>query len=200
VIRPSVLLFVGTILADGGHVYAQQLTLDPSTPTHISQTFGKTEQEQAVDSLRFDDGKMIFGGLGLGFAGFLVGGFLGSAVASGCVQEYCQLEGAFYGAAALGTLGMAYGVHLSNDKRGSLPLDFLAGAGAWVTGIAIASAVGWDEEISNVMFVAIPVAQLAVTITVEKATTRSLMRREGLTLLLAPGSDGGFALAASVKY
>jgi hypothetical protein len=57
---------------------------------------------------------------------------------------------------------MALGVHLGNRRRGSLPLDVIS---------------GWDGGVTTAAFVGIPIAQLAATVVVERASGRARARR-----------------------
>jgi ABC-type uncharacterized transport system permease subunit len=115
----------------------------------------------------------IVGGLVLGGVGFVLGAGIAAAVAQDCTSsEYSVWEAAFYGAAAGGTLGMATGVHLGNGRRGNLLLDLLTAAAVWGIGIGIAAASDWNNTVTRVAFVSIPVAQLTATIAVERALGR----------------------------
>jgi len=142
-------------------------------------------------------GGSIAAGIGLGLAGFLGGGLTASTMARHCTSnEYCQLEAAFYGAAAGGTLGMALGVHLGNHRRGNFALDFLTGAAVWGAGIGVAAATHWDTGVTWAAFITIPIAQLATTVAVERGTGRSKARR--LSLVVVPNAVHGARLAGSV--
>jgi hypothetical protein len=142
----------------------------------------------------------IGAGIGLGVAGFLAGGLIGSGSASNCTSsDFCQLEAAFYGAAAGGTFGMALGVHLGNGRRGNLALDFLTGALVWGAGIGIAAASN-SETGYTVAFVTIPIVQLVTTVVVERAVGRSRSRRGDIRVAAVPRVSGGAALAASVAF
>jgi hypothetical protein len=133
-------------------------------------------------------GGSIVAGLGLGLAGFLVGGLTAASTVKDCPHSEgpCspQLEAAFYGAATGGTFGMALGVHLGNHRRGNLALDFLTGAAVWGAGIGIAAASGWDTGVTLGAVVAIPIIQLATTVKVERAVGRSRARR--LSVFVVP--------------
>lgn len=143
----------------------------------------------------------ILAGAGLGIAGFVAGGLTGAALARDCTgSEYCVLQAAFFGAAAGGTVGLAVGVHLGNHQRGSLPLDLLAGAVAWGTGIGIAAASDWDETVTWVAFATIPLAQLASTVAVERAVAHARARPKGLAISVLPHRAGGVTLAASLSF
>ncbi len=141
----------------------------------------------------------ILAGSGLGLVGFVVGGFSGAAMAQDCTgDEFCELEAAFLGAAAGGAFGMALGVHLGNQRRGNLALDFLTGAAIWGAGIGIAVASGWDAQVTRVALVTIPLAQLAGTVVVERAIGRSRLRRQRVSVAIEPRVSGGVRLSARV--
>src|SRR5262245_22689949 len=142
----------------------------------------------------------LLNGVGWGFPGFLVGALIGASVAGNCAgEEECKLEGAFYGAAAGGTLGLALGVHHGNRCRGNFALDFLTGAAVWGAGIGIVSASDWDNTVSVISFITIPVAQLASTVAVERAVGRSRARSRGPTVCVLPLA-GGAELRGSVSF
>lgn len=119
-------------------------------------------------------GKAVGIGALLGGVGFLAGGAAGFAISRDCTSdEFCQVIGAFYGAAIGGTSGMALGVHLGNDRRGSFALDVLTGAAVWGLGIGIAAATDWNEPVTWTAFIGVPIGQLAATVAVEQAVGRS---------------------------
>jgi len=141
-------------------------------------------------------------GAGLGLGGFFSGGLVGIALSSGCQgDEYCGLEGFLIGAAVGGTLGMAIGVHLGNDRRGSLPLDFLTGAGIWGIGIGAAAISDWDDTVTAIAAIGVPIAQLLGTVAVERATGRSRTRSSPgpVSVYVGPQPGGGAVLAAAVR-
>jgi hypothetical protein len=155
------------------------------------------DREQAAQN-QVSVGKSVLAGLGLGLGGFAAGGLVGAGIANDCTgHEYCELEAAFYGAAAGGTFGMALGVHLGNGRRGSLALDFLTGAAVWGAGIGIAAASDWEGTVSGVAFVTVPIVQLVSTIVVERAVGRSRSRTRNVSISFVPRIDGGATLAAS---
>lgn len=146
-------------------------------------------------------GSAVGAGIGLGLAGFLVGGLTGVAITHNCTgDEYCGLEGAFLGAAAGGTFGMALGVHLGNKRRGSFVLDFFTGAAVWGAGIAIASGSEWDNTTTTAAFVAIPIAQLVTTVLVERAVSRSRSAQRPATVSIVPRGTGGATLFATIRF
>lgn len=142
-------------------------------------------------------------GAALGLGGFAVGGLLGIAITDcpGSDEGLCALEGAFFGAAVLGTFGLATGVHLGNDRRGSYGLDLLTAGGVWCLSIGLLAATGWGDTATAVTFVALPIAQLFATAAVERDIGDRRARKRSapeLGLTLAPG--GGVALAGRWKF
>ena len=95
---------------------------------------------------------------------------------------------------------MALGVHLANHRRGSLVFDFLTGAAIWAAGagigFAVANAMDSDAALWTA-FVAIPIAQIASTVAVERATGRSRERHRGAALSILPVRGGRLAFAVS---
>lgn len=143
-------------------------------------------------------------GAAIGIGGFLAGGLLGIAIADCPGSEddgLCALEGGFFGAAALGTIGLATGVHLGNDRRGSFGLDVLTAAGIWGLSIGVLAATGWDDTATTVTFVALPIVQLFATVAVEQAVgDRRVRDRGGLELGLTLAPEGGLALAGGLSF
>ena len=148
-------------------------------------------------------GGPIVGGMLLGGVGFIAGALVGAAIQNepGCT-EFCNLEGAFYGAAAGGTSGMALGVHLGNRRRGNLGLDFLTAAGVWGAGFTLflPLANADNNEAALAVLIALPVVQLGATVAVERATGRSRSRPRELGLSLRRQHQDRLALATSVSF
>lgn len=145
----------------------------------------------------------IGAGVGLGLVGWGLGGLTGAVLSENCADhedDYCQLAAFLVGAAAGGTFGMALGVHLGNHRRGSLPLDFLTGALVWGTGIGIAAATGWDDAATTTAAITIPIAQLIVTVAVERATGRARARDNTVGVFVLPRPDGRMGLGTSVRF
>lgn len=139
----------------------------------------------------------VIWGLGLEAAGILLGGAIGLAVVDCPADEDCELAGAFYGAAAGETLGMALGVHIGNRCRGSFALDVVTATLISGAGIGIAYASDWDDEVTLLSFMAVPIAQLIGVTLVERAVGRKRAatgnisfhllagRRESVTLIMS---------------
>ena len=137
---------------------------------------------------------------GIGAAGF-VAGFLAAADAVGgdCEELDC-LEAGFYGAAALGTFGVALGSHLGNRRRGNLGLDFAVAAGIWGLGIGPLLLAGNSGNGAAVLLVAVPIAQVIVATALDRSVGRKKERKRnghvGLSVL--PTTDGGIALLGRI--
>lgn len=128
---------------------------------------------------------------------------MGIAIADcpGSDDGFCALEGAFFGAAALGTIGLATGVHLGNDRRGSYALDLATAGGIWVVAIGLLAAGDWPETATTVTFFTLPVAQLVATVAVERAVgDRRARQGHAPELSLGPTAGGGGALVARWKF
>ena len=147
-------------------------------------------------------GKVYAGGVLLGLTGFFAGGLTGYFVSrGGCAgEDYCGLEGFLIGAAVGGTLGMGYGVHLGNGRRGSLPLVLLTGAGIWGVGIGAAALSGWDDPLTGIVAIGVPIVQLLGTVAVERATGRAKERKRALSLYAAPDFAGGVLIGANLRF
>ena len=140
-------------------------------------------------------------GIALGTLGFFSGGMVGWAAASGCsADDYCEFRGFLLGAAIGGTLGMATGVHLGNDRKGNLLLDMLTGAGVWGIGIGTAALTGWDDTATLIAAIGVPVAQLFATVAVERATGRAREARRSLEISAGPDLQGGAAIMVTYRF
>lgn len=144
-------------------------------------------------------------GAALGSVGFVIGGVAGAHLAD-CefdADGFCGLQGALFGAAALGTFGLATGVHLGNDRRGGYGLDLLTAAGIWGVSMALLAATGWDDGATTVGFVALPIAQLLGTVAVERATGDRRVRESNTTgrldVRFGPTPAGGVAIAGRLR-
>ena len=171
-------------------------TIGPSHARRITQVdLEPSVQEQGSALASFG------AGLGLGLVGFTAGALAAFKMAEDCSShEFCELAAAFYGAAAGGTFGMALGVHLGNKRRGNFAVDFVTGAAIWGAGIGLAAASDWDDTVTGVAFVMIPIAQLVSTVAFERAIGRSRSRRRRVNVSLVPRVDGGAMFVGRVAY
>ncbi|MBV9774726.1 MAG: hypothetical protein JO040_12290 [Gemmatimonadetes bacterium] len=116
---------------------------------------------------------LVGGGIGGGLAGLVAGAYLGYGVElgqSGCHdEELCGLGGALLGAALGEALLLPYGVHLADRSRGSYGRTFLASFGTGAAGLLLLGATG---EAAGELWWAVPVAQIAAAVAVERRTAR----------------------------
>lgn len=108
-----------------------------------------------------------------GAVGFFGGAYLGAWIADSRDDGLDDLD-AIHGALIGATLGestlLPVGVHLANGRRGNLWLSTLASVGLAVGGVGLMEAAHWDAPAVPVIAVAVPLAQLATTIAIERAT------------------------------
>ena len=182
---------------------ATVMLLAASVPTVAAQyrdAFRLTDPNQTQVAKPISVWRVAASGVGLGLAGFAVGGLIGAGLSGKCTSsDECQAEGAFLGAAVGGTLGMALGVHLGNHRRGNYALDALTGAAVWATGIGIAVATG-SESATWAAFVFIPIVQLVTTVAVERAVGRKRAKALPVALSIVPGIRGTTSVAVSLRF
>ena len=113
---------------------------------------------------------LVLGGLVGGAAGLLGGGAVGYAFGGGgrlCGDDPCGLEGGLLGAVGGEMLFLPLGVHLANHSRGNYGYSLLASVGLGLLGTGLASTAN-----SGALLLAVPIAQLASSIIIERATSR----------------------------
>ncbi len=179
----------------GGLVYL--LSLAAPLPAQVPDAESTAESAPEGAST----GRMYLYGTGLGLVGFFAGGSVGLALSSNCTgDDYCEFRGFLLGAAVGGTTAMALGVHLGNDRRGSFPLDLFTGAAIWGAGIGTAAATGWDDTVTLVVAIGVPIAQLLATTAVERATGRSREAKRSVSVYGGPDLRGGVVVGASLTF
>jgi hypothetical protein len=159
-----------------GNAVSQRLpTPFPSARTHGLHGGAIPAQDASEPSL----GSPMLAAAGLGLLGWGVGALAGHAIQGDCFEEYCGLEGAFYGGAAGGGMGLAVGAHLGNHRRGSFPLDVLTSGAVWGVGYALMSSFANKGDGAGVLItaIALPPTQLLATVLVERAIGRSRASR-----------------------
>lgn len=108
-------------------------------------------------------GKMVTQGVALGTGGALVGGMLGAGIGAvlggGPGFEILGAAGAIAGETAL----LPLGVHLANDRRGNYTHSLLVASAIAAVGGGLSL---WSD--SPEVLIAIPVAQLITSITIER--------------------------------
>jgi hypothetical protein len=193
---PAVLL-LGPVLvvAFVGAGYGQDVAANVASRRSAAVERPVSFQQVGQEVYRDSTWKMVVSGVGLGAAGFVVGG-----VAAGSLSTGEGWNDAFFGAAALGTLGMAVGVHLGNARRGDLALDVLAGAAVWTAGYVVLSALDRRDLLLTPGGIFIPVLQLAAVVSVESAVARKRAEARRTSLSIVPSRDGGIAVDMSVTF
>ena len=120
---------------------------------------------------------LVLGGVLGGGIGLVGGAFAGAGleIAAGCDHDYCGIAGGLLGAMAGEIILLPLGVHLANGRQGNYGYALLASAGSAAGGLLLSLAAGalTGEEGIDVVLWAIPVAQLASSIVVERRTSRS---------------------------
>jgi hypothetical protein len=132
------------------------------------------------------------GGIGMGLAGFALGAYVGTRAghnSGDCGDDGCITQG-LYGAAIGGTFGLALGIHLGNRRRGNFLVDFAAAGGIWGAGMELGTLLHWRGQAPLVILTGIPIAQLMVTTSVERATGRKRDRAETAAIEFIPQARG----------
>jgi hypothetical protein len=107
-----------------------------------------------------------------GAIGLFGGAYLGAAIAhdEDCAECLEELTGAL----VVGTIGegllLPLGVHLANGRRGSYWTSALVSVGLAAAGAGLMEAAHWDPPTVPIVAVAVPVAQVATSIAIERAT------------------------------
>lgn len=111
------------------------------------------------------------GGL-LGGAVGVVGGFyVGALLASDDDGDDLDvLSGGVAGATIGEGLLLPLGVHLANGSRGSYATSALASLGLAAAGLLALEAVHYDPPGAPIVLIAVPIAQIATSIAIERAT------------------------------
>jgi hypothetical protein len=103
-------------------------------------------------------------------AGGIAGGLVGALPGILVIHHAAGWEGLGYGvlAAYAGySLAMPLGAHLSNRRGGKLWANVLTSVGVAAVGLGVLEAAGEDG-----LYIAIPIAQLAAVVAMERALTR----------------------------
>jgi hypothetical protein len=116
---------------------------------------------------------MIFGGLVGGAIGFFAFGFAGALIADSQADDgsdgFEALGGFVVGAVVGESVMLPLGVHVANRRRGDYALELLASAAIAGVGVGLTAAM---EDMGIVFLPAIPIAQLATSIAIERRATR----------------------------
>jgi hypothetical protein len=116
----------------------------------------------------------VFGGL---YGGAMAGIGIEHALNPRCDhEEYCGLAGLILGPMVGEPLGVALGVHLAGGSRGNVAVSYLASTGILIGGLLLGSAMnrgnGCRDCGTYAVVIGVPVAQIAASIAIEKATSR----------------------------
>jgi hypothetical protein len=118
---------------------------------------------------------MAAGGLVGGALGLVVFGYMGALIADNQADSGEDLA-ALGGFVVGGTIGEALmvplGVHLVNRRRGNYGTAALVSLGIAAGGVALALATEDQAPLPGVILVAIPIAQIASSIAIERSTSR----------------------------
>lgn len=159
----------------------------PDGPLHLVRPYLALQTQEAPSSApaSASTGRLIAGGILGGAGGFLAGGAAALVPAdSDCEDEgddvgLCRAIWVFAGGSAVGAVGVPLGVHLANGRKGNLALSVLASVGIGALGIVGALSFEDSDAASLAILGALPVAQLASSIVIERRTGRSRASRRG---------------------
>lgn len=124
-------------------------------------------------------GRMVVGGILGATVGMLVGGAVGAGVEvtlSERCYDYCGLGGTVLGAVVGESLGMAFGVHAGNYRRGSYSAAVVGPLGVLVGSLALGMVLDDTEVPASFIVIGVPVLQLFTSMAGERAAAR---RRAG---------------------
>jgi hypothetical protein len=115
--------------------------------------------------------------LGGGVVGFFGGGLVGVGIDRARDRpcgEICGLGGFLLGSLVGGSTGMAVGAHLANDRAGNVLLGSAVTLGTGVVGVlaVIAAERVVADRSAGVLLAAVPLVQIHVAVTVERASSR----------------------------
>jgi hypothetical protein len=117
-------------------------------------------------------GALVFAGLmggGIGFVGGIYAGYGIEHALSDCEgEELCGLGGALLGAVLGEAIGLPMGVHLANGSVGNYGQQALASMGIAAVGALVGFGLG--GPVAPVILVAVPIVQLAISISIERRT------------------------------
>jgi len=111
------------------------------------------------------------GGLIGGAAGALGGFYVGAILGSDDDDDDLDFLGT---GVSVGTIGegllLPLGVHVANGRRGSYMSSALASLGLAAGGLLALEAAHYDPPAAPIILIAVPIAQLAASIVIERAT------------------------------
>lgn len=114
---------------------------------------------------------LVSGGLVGGVVGLVGGFYVGAVLASDeDADDLDFLSGGVAGATVGEGLLLPLGVHIANGRRGSYMTSALASLGLAAAGLLALEVSHYDPPAAPIILVAVPVAQLAASIAIERAT------------------------------
>ena len=142
-----------------------------SVPVAIEAVPSWAEAQDPADTRH----RMVAGGIAGGLIGLVLGGAMGfgleQMLATSCF-DYCGLGGAALGGVIGESLGLAYGVHVGNHRRGSYSAAVVGPVGIVVGSLALGMLLE-DVSIPPALILAgVPVLQLYTSMKGEQAATR----------------------------
>jgi hypothetical protein len=118
---------------------------------------------------------MIAGGLVGGAVGLVVFGYMGALIADNQAddgEDLAALGGFVVGATIGEALMVPLGVHLVNHRRGNYGRAALVSAAIAAGGLALAFATEDQAPLPGIILVAIPIAQIATSVAIERSSSR----------------------------
>lgn len=146
------------------HVRPEAMVLPRAISASLPAGSARAEQESGSIPA------MVGAGLAGGAVGAVAGFYLGALMADGDGGDLDFLSGAVAGAAVGEGLLLPYGVHLANRGGGSYLTSALVSLGLAAAGLLALEAVHYDPPGAPIVLVAVPVAQIAAAIAIERAT------------------------------
>ncbi len=162
--RSTILLLLSLFTAPPGTLLAQRLLPDPFPRADMTVAAPSRVPAIGVPRADLDTPKLVFAGLIGAATGFAAGALAFGQ--GGCGELEC-LAPAFYGGLAGQSAGVPLGVHLANGKRGRYGPALAASLA--IGGLGLGAAILTDEP---GLLLAIPILQIASSITIEGATSR----------------------------
>jgi hypothetical protein len=145
---------------------AAGMTSAPAGWVRVHLPLASGQPEGRTSTVWLATGGVVGGGLGL-FTGMLAGALIDQGADTDC-REICFGPGLIIGGLLGEAAGLALGVHVVNGGRGSLALDILTSTAILGAGLFL----GQDSFGGGAILIAIPVAQIVGTITMERRTQR----------------------------
>lgn len=147
---------------------AAQAEPSPAVPLPVGVHPAAAGAIDAGTAARLAGGGILGGAIGF-FGGAYLGAWIADRRGSG-IDDLNVVRGMLVGA----TLGEGFllpaGVHVANGARGSYGKSALVSLGLAVVGVGLMEATHWDPPAAPAIAVAVPIAQLATSIAIERAT------------------------------